>query len=256
MIISNPACSPFVIACSEVNDVCSVSFIDVVYSETENRTLLQLTTSSSIHQFTSAQPTCFEMNADVSANCYGLSIDDHCLIPGTVDSSLPPSPLLNTMSLIRYSALQGEVWFSHQLVRKRVGGRTIFEERGVDSITENRSSARTSPSRLRRLLQQNHPEIQGIAQNHVTFNSVFHHKAPHEVHFLHTADLLSNGPASLYNVLFVKCYRPHFEIEVSCAVRLADYTEFIMNSVMFRGADSSEGKDVVFHDRYRELHHR
>ncbi|KAK2960716.1 putative Dynein heavy chain [Blattamonas nauphoetae] len=79
-------------------------------------------------------------------------------------------------------------------------------------------------------------------------DSVFHHsrtttRSPHSAH---AVDLLSNDLVSLCNVLFVDCSRPHSESEMSCAVRLADSSEFVLDSVMFRGADSSEGKDVVF----------
>ncbi|KAK2954538.1 hypothetical protein BLNAU_10558 [Blattamonas nauphoetae] len=79
-------------------------------------------------------------------------------------------------------------------------------------------------------------------------NSVFHHShtTTRRPHSAHAVDLLSNGPVSLCNVLFVDSCCHHSEREVSCTVRLADSSEFVLDSVMFQGADSSEGKHVVF----------
>ncbi|KAK2955749.1 hypothetical protein BLNAU_9285 [Blattamonas nauphoetae] len=81
-------------------------------------------------------------------------------------------------------------------------------------------------------------------------DSVFHRSrtATRSPLSAHAVDLLSNGPASLCNVLFVDCCHPHSEGAVNCVLRLADCFEFVLDSVMFRGANSSEGKDVVLQD--------
>ncbi|KAK2952210.1 hypothetical protein BLNAU_12769 [Blattamonas nauphoetae] len=89
MIISNPACSPFMLVCSEVNDGCSISFIDVVPRSSELRTLLPLIAFSPIRKFSSAQPPCSGINGAASVSCSGLLIHVTSLVLGTgcVDST-------------------------------------------------------------------------------------------------------------------------------------------------------------------------
>ncbi|KAK2961891.1 hypothetical protein BLNAU_3328 [Blattamonas nauphoetae] len=87
-IISNPECSPFMIVCSEGNDDSSISIIDVVHRSSELRTLLPLTAISSLNHLDSSQPSCSEMNSDVSVSCSGLSIDDASLVLGSGRLSL------------------------------------------------------------------------------------------------------------------------------------------------------------------------
>ncbi|KAK2942085.1 hypothetical protein BLNAU_23018 [Blattamonas nauphoetae] len=52
-------------------------------------------------------------------------------------------------------------------------------------------------------------------------------------------------PASLCLILFMDCCRPPSEGEVSCAMRLADSSGLVLDSVIFRGIDSSEGMEFV-----------
>ncbi|KAK2941178.1 hypothetical protein BLNAU_23892 [Blattamonas nauphoetae] len=92
-IISNPECSPFMIVCSEGNDDSSISIIDVVHRSSELRTLLPLTAISSLNHLDSSQPSCSEMNSDVSVSCSGLSIDDASLVLGSGRLlSIPKTP--------------------------------------------------------------------------------------------------------------------------------------------------------------------
>ncbi|KAK2947388.1 hypothetical protein BLNAU_17708 [Blattamonas nauphoetae] len=88
MIISNPACSPFMLVCSEVNDGCSISFIDVVPRSSELRTLLPLIAFSPIRKFSSAQPPCSEINSAASVSCSGLLIHVTSLVLGTVEQGV------------------------------------------------------------------------------------------------------------------------------------------------------------------------
>ncbi|KAK2959485.1 hypothetical protein BLNAU_5534 [Blattamonas nauphoetae] len=345
-IISNPECSPFVIICSEGNEGSSISFIDVVHRSSERRTLLPLTSISSLHRFTSSHLPCSEMNADVSVSCSGLSIDDTCLVLGTgpllslpntpstgqrevmtsqlaVESSLLSSRLLNTTSLPRCSALPREVWLWQRIVGSCVGWSSnhlcgtgcVDMNSGGSLVCSNTSFTHchspltpehpdTDQPQLRHLPHQNWTDVNRTTLNTIAFSrcsfcdvsartgalflschsptrpafslssssfmassaqfggsvtlsgtssvfisdSVFRHSRTTSRSPLsaHAVDLLSNGPASLCNVLFVDCCRPHSESEMSSAMRLADCSEFVLDSVMFRGADSSEGKDVVF----------
>ncbi|KAK2949203.1 hypothetical protein BLNAU_15806 [Blattamonas nauphoetae] len=124
MIISNPACSPFMLVCSEVNDGCSISFIDVVPRSSELRTLLPLIAFSPIRKFSSAQPPCSEdKQGAASVSCSGLLIHVTSLVLGT-------GPLLSPQDTFD----------------RTESSRTDSTHRCVDSTTENPSSARTSPS--------------------------------------------------------------------------------------------------------------
>ncbi|KAK2941106.1 hypothetical protein BLNAU_23980 [Blattamonas nauphoetae] len=67
----------------EGNDDSSISIIDVVHRSSELRTLLPLTAISSLNHLDSSQPSCSEMNSDVSVSCSGLSIDDASLVLGS-----------------------------------------------------------------------------------------------------------------------------------------------------------------------------
>ncbi|KAK2940759.1 hypothetical protein BLNAU_24329 [Blattamonas nauphoetae] len=97
-------------------------------------------------------------------------------------------------------------------------------------------------------VNDNHPEIQVIAQNHITFSCcslcdvspqdgglLLTYHSPNRAAFSRSSskfmtcsarfggiDLLSNGPASVCHMLFVDCCRPHSEDEVSDSIRLAD----------------------------------
>ncbi|KAK2945982.1 hypothetical protein BLNAU_19058 [Blattamonas nauphoetae] len=155
MIISNPACSPFVLVCSEVNDGCSISFIDVVPRSSELRTLLPLIAFSPIRKFSSAQPPCSEINSAASVSCSGLLIHVTSLVLGTGPLLSPQDTFDRTESSRTDSThMEQGVW---------------TQQRRIPRLLER------LPSPLCRLLQQNHPEINGIVQNHITFSrcSVF-----------------------------------------------------------------------------------
>ncbi|KAK2940683.1 hypothetical protein BLNAU_24414 [Blattamonas nauphoetae] len=214
MIISNPACSPFMLVCSEVNDGCSISFIDVVPRSSELRTLLPLIAFSPIRKFSSAQPPCSEINSAASVSCSGLLIHVTSLVLGTGPLSLPRT----------LSTEQNQV-VPTQLTWNRVCGLNNGESLVCSNVS-------FTPCRL---LQQNHPEINGIVQNHITFSRCLFMACSAQLGF----------PASLCLILFMDCCRPPSEGEVSCAMRLADSSGLVLDSVIFRGIDSSEGMEFV-----------
>ncbi|KAK2941002.1 hypothetical protein BLNAU_24088 [Blattamonas nauphoetae] len=211
MIISNPACSPFMLVCSEVNDGCSISFIDVVPRSSELRTLLPLIAFSPIRKFSSAQPPCSEINSAASVSCSGLLIHVTSLVLGT-------GPLLSPGHFRQ-----------NRIKSYRLNSQVCGLNNGESLVCSNVSFT------LCRLLQQNHPEINGIVQNHITFSRCLFMACSAQLGF----------PASLCLILFMDCCRPPSEGEVSCAMRLADSSGLVLDSVIFRGIDSSEGMEFV-----------
>ncbi|KAK2941649.1 hypothetical protein BLNAU_23456 [Blattamonas nauphoetae] len=231
MIISNPACSPFMLVCSEVNDGCSISFIDVVPRSSELRTLLPLIAFSPIRKFSSAQPPCSEINSAASVSCSGLLIHVTSLVLGT-------GPLLSPRTL---STEQNQV-VPTQLTWNRVCGLNNGESLVCSNVS-------FTPCRL---LQQNHPEINGIVQNHITFSRCLFMACSAQFDGSATLSgpssrlhLRLGFPASLCLILFMDCCRPPSEGEVSCAMRLADSSGLVLDGVIFRGIDSSEGMEFV-----------
>ncbi|KAK2952473.1 hypothetical protein BLNAU_12579 [Blattamonas nauphoetae] len=207
MIISNPACSPFMLVCSEVNDGCSISFIDVVPRSSELRTLLPLIAFSPIRKFSSAQPPCSEINSAASVSCSGLLIHVTSLVLGT-------GPLLSPQDTFD----------------RTESSRTDSTHRCVDSTTENPSSARTSPSPLAASFNRI------IQKSTASFKTTSRSVAVCSWRVQRT---------SLCLILFMDCCRPPSEGEVSCAMRLADSSGLVLDSVIFRGIDSSEGMEFV-----------
>ncbi|KAK2943586.1 hypothetical protein BLNAU_21517 [Blattamonas nauphoetae] len=133
------------------------------------------------------------------------------------------------MSLIRYCILQGEVWFSHQLVRNWVGGRTIFVERGYTPTQTNHAFVAS----FNRIIQKSRSSLKTTSHSDGGLLLTYH--SPNRAAFSRSSskfmtcsarfggiDLLSNGPASVCHMLFVDCCRPHSEDEVSDPIRLAD----------------------------------
>ncbi|KAK2943927.1 hypothetical protein BLNAU_21130 [Blattamonas nauphoetae] len=210
MIISNPACSPFMLVCSEVNDGCSISFIDVVPRSSELRTLLPLIAFSPIRKFSSAQPPCSEINSAASVSCSGLLIHVTSLVLGTGPLLSPQDTFDRTESSRTDSThMEQGVW----------------------------TQQRRIPRLLERLLHPFAASFNRIIQKSTaSFKTTSRSVAVCSWRVQRT---------SLCLILFMDCCRPPSEGEVSCAMRLADSSGLVLDSVIFRGIDSSKGMEFV-----------
>ncbi|KAK2954899.1 hypothetical protein BLNAU_10229 [Blattamonas nauphoetae] len=230
MIISNPACSPFMLVCSEVNDGCSISFIDVVPRSSELRTLLPLIAFSPIRKFSSAQPPCSEINSAASVSCSGLLIHVTSLVLELVLSSPQDTFDRTESSRTDSTHMEQGVWTQQRRIPRLLerllhpfaaSFNRIIQKSTASFKTTSRSVAVCSWRVQRSLMEVRHSPALPL----------FH--------------LRLGFPASLCLILFMDCCRPPSEGEVSCAMRLADSSGPVLDSVIFRGIDSSKGMEFV-----------